>query len=196
MRRIIGLAGGVGSGKDTAASAILQSVAAKAASTSGVLPFAQEFRHRALVALGFVPYEEAYHDALRLLKGRDSKDAPQEVFNGRTPRFVMETFSDWVKGVNPNVWVDHVRGELANVTQSSLDYVIVVPDVRFVEEARMLRELGAEIWGIVRPENPYPQSDHISNRPLTPDILDGIIYNVHDTEAGFKREVRRALKLE
>lgn len=67
-----------------------------------------------------------------------------------TPRYALQTLTDWGHGVDPNLWVNHGLDTLAAYRAFGATNVAVVTDVRFPNAARALRELGAELWKVER----------------------------------------------
>ena len=78
----------------------------------------------------------------------DLKMAPMDRFGGCTPRHMMQTLgTEWGrKRVYPDIWVD-AWVNIARETEGPL----VVDDVRFPNEAEVIRELGGTLWRVYRP---------------------------------------------
>lgn len=96
-----------------------------------------------------------------------SKNAPVPFLDGRiTPRIMMQTLgTEWGRSLIPDLWL--------NVWQHELDdsaSVVTVPDVRFDNEAELIRSLGGTIV-------------HVTRKP-TADML---TVPAHASEAGIKR---------
>lgn len=76
-----------------------------------------------------------------------SKNAPVPFLDGRiTPRVMMQTLgTEWGRSLLPDLWL--------RVWQRDLDdsaHAVCVPDVRFDNEAELIRELGGTIVHVVR----------------------------------------------
>jgi hypothetical protein len=59
---------------------------------------------------------------------------------------------------------------------AEIDGPVVVTDCRFENEARLVHELGGEVWGITR-QSVGSVNGHISDRPLHQDFIDSYIGN-------------------
>lgn len=76
-----------------------------------------------------------------------SKNTPVPFLDGRiTPRIMMQTLgTEWGRSLMPSLWL--------RVWQHELDdsaHCVCVPDVRFDNEAELIRELGGAIIHVVR----------------------------------------------
>lgn len=76
-----------------------------------------------------------------------SKNTPVPFLDGRiTPRIMMQTLgTEWGRSLLPDMWL--------RVWQHELDdsaHVVTVPDVRFDNEAELIRSLGGTIVRVVR----------------------------------------------
>lgn len=96
-----------------------------------------------------------------------SKNAPVPFLDGRiTPRIMMQTLgTEWGRSLLPDLWL--------RVWQHELDdsaHVVTVPDVRFDNEAELIRSLGGTIV-------------HVTRKP-TADML---AVPAHASEAGITR---------
>lgn len=158
MRRIIGFCGPAGAGKDLAASMV---------PGGHRIAFADPLYQGLATMLG-IP--EA------LLRARSTKEVPL-VNYGRSPRELLQTLgTDWGrKLVAPDVWlrVAFWRWERAAAAGHA---VIVVPDVRFENEARMIHGLGGEVWMIHRP-GVEPVAAHDSEAGLPLGLVDRLVVN-------------------
>jgi hypothetical protein len=76
-------------------------------------------------------------------------DKSQVVYNGVTMRRLLQTLgTEWGRQhLGPQVWIDCWRAS-ANLLPACH---IVADDVRFPNEAQAIRDLGGEVWMIVRP---------------------------------------------
>jgi hypothetical protein len=56
--------------------------------------------------------------------------------------------------------------------------VLIITDVRFVNEAEAVRERGGEVWHVIRPElEEIAESSHASEQVLPAELIDRTIYN-------------------
>lgn len=96
-----------------------------------------------------------------------SKNVPVAFLDGRiTPRIMMQTLgTEWGRNLQPDLWLRVWEHEL-NADAA----VVTVPDVRFDNEAEMIRSLGGIIIHIVRKPN-----------------ADMLAVPAHASESGIKR---------
>lgn len=92
-------------------------------------------------------------------------------------RRLMQVFgTEVIRARDEDFWVRRVQEkiELAGVTARW-----VVTDVRFDNEARMVRRLGGEVIEIVRDTTEYDDhgADHVSEAGITRSLIDYTIYN-------------------
>ena len=65
---------------------------------------------------------------------------------GASPRVLMQTLgTEWGRRINPDCWLNVWRSQLP------VTGVVVVPDVRFENEAQAIRELGGPVVHVTRP---------------------------------------------
>lgn len=153
---IIGLTGHAGAGKDSAA-ACLQAAAWRS------IAFADALR---------VEIAAAWRIDVRLLTERATKDTPLRalcvgnaehhdwlafactqgwnLLEHRSPRWAMQRWGEFRRGQNPHHWVQHVHVWLQ--TQQHRNHPgLVITDVRFPNEAAMLRRAGGWLVRVHRP---------------------------------------------
>ena len=174
-RRVIGLTGQRGCGKDTAAAALV----------------ALGFRHIKFAAAlkqmirALLDYAGASpEDINRMIEG-DLKEAPSAGLGGATPRHAMQTLGlEWGREMlHPDLWADAAMGRCAR-----LGCHIVISDVRFPNEAAMIREgLGGEVWRIVRPG--AGGDSHPTETEMRRIRADRTLRNDASTAIGFQRRV-------
>lgn len=168
--KLIGLTGPAGAGKDLVASMI---------PGAHRIAFADPL-YAGLAAMLDIPEG--------LLRARSTKEAPLVDF-GRSPRELLQTLgTDWGrKLVTPDIWlrVAFWRWEKAAAAGHP---VIVVPDVRFQNEARLIHDQGGEVWLVHRPDV-APVADHQSEAGLPLRSIDRLVSN-----AGTVDELRRRVQ--
>ena len=96
------------------------------------------------------------------------KEEPQEIFGGRTPREVMQTLgTEWGRdSVYSKIWLDAWERSVSNLTY------VVVEDLRYLNEAELIKNRGGKIWRIKRPD--YQCIGHISETEMEgiePDLV-------------------------
>ena len=178
---ILGLAGPMGSGKDTVADWLqvnhLMTRYAFAdplkAMTAALIEFTQT-KHAQ-------PKPEAYtHD-------RALKDAPTPLLAGQTPRRIMQTLgAEWGRHmIDPDFWVYimalRIERHMGTRVWHVLKRGIVFTDVRFPNEAAFIHQIGGTVARIERPG--HSPGAHASEQPLDADIAipnDGTIEDLHD----------------
>lgn len=140
LPRVVGFAGKAGAGKDTAASALhplgYKNIAMAAALKSMIRDL-----------LAFQGVDPLTVD--RMMEG-DLKEVECEFLGGKSPRVAMQTLgTEWGREcISPTLWVDAVRRQIE--AWPSTKYLIT--DVRFLNEAIMIRELGGTLIQIERPD--------------------------------------------
>jgi hypothetical protein len=157
-RCIIGFAGPAGVGKDLAAS---------------MVPGARRIGFADALYEGLSAMLGIDVQALRL---RDTKETPIPGI-GKSRRQLLQTLgTDWGRNmVSPDIWtlVAYWRWEKAAADGCPL---IVVPDVRFRNEAAMIRESGGEVWLVHRPDV-APVAAHVSEAGLPLSMIDRLVVN-------------------
>jgi hypothetical protein len=92
---------------------------------------------------------------------------------GVNPRHILRTLgTEWGRDcIHPQIWLK------AWEARSSKCERVVVDDVRFVNEAELIKSKGGQLWRIVRPGVEDPDGFHASEGGLEGWEFDGIIYN-------------------
>lgn len=67
-----------------------------------------------------------------------------------TPRYVLQTLgTEWGRAISDSIWVDRgIRTAKELMTQG---FTAIIKDVRFLNEAQLIRDNGGEVWYINRP---------------------------------------------
>jgi hypothetical protein len=141
--RIVGIVAPAGSGKSTVAKHLVKRYGYERMSMAGPLK-------DMLIAMGA--------EEIDVNGPQGHRNAPTHYLGGRSWRFAMQTLgTEWGrKMVFKDLWtnvaqkriVDHIT--MANTTGESCPG-IVVDDIRFPNEWRMIEALGGEVWRVVRP---------------------------------------------
>lgn len=139
--KIIGITGRARSGKDTLANFLVEHGEAERMS------FANPVR-RFISKLTGIKMDDLLDGPL--------KEQPLPEFGGKSPRQMMQTLgTEWGRDlIDPNLWITVARKELefaANYPLAWRPELVVFSDVRFENEAAMIRELGGQIIHIRRP---------------------------------------------
>jgi hypothetical protein len=96
--------------------------------------------------------------------------------DGLTPRTVMQRWGDWRRSVDPDYFVKIALEIVRTVTDGDGVDAVLLTDVRFPNEAGLVRSLGGGLWRITRPEGPQP-SRHASEWLLAGEPVDAEIPN-------------------
>jgi hypothetical protein len=139
---IIGLTGTMGSGKDATA-IILADYGYKR------LAFADTLRFECGIVLEYRQLPEDAPPAPELVVDAVLNAEPAEVYaKPTTPR--MRALLQWWgteyrRAQDPNYWIKQMRAKLQATPRAA------VTDVRFPNEAALVREFGGEVWRVERP---------------------------------------------
>lgn len=130
---LIGLTGPAGAGKDTTAAHLVEAYGYAS------IAFAAPIRRGISAMLQIAP--ERFQHPLK------EQVLPQF---GKSPREMMQTLgTEWGRNlVHPDLWLIIARAEIMAAWQRGR--AVVVTDVRFDNEAQLLREMNGEIWHIER----------------------------------------------
>jgi len=157
-RVLIGLAGPAGCGKDLVASMIPD---------AHRISFADPL-YAGLAAMLGLPESQ--------LRDREWKEEPI-THRIPSPRRLLQTLgTEWGRQtIHPEIWVELAfwRWEAAAARGQR---VIVVPDVRFPNEAAAIREQGGEVWLVHRPEI-APVAGHSSEAGIDLRLIDRLVVN-------------------
>jgi len=156
--RLIGLTGPAGCGKNLVASMVPDAV---------VIQLADPI-YAALSAILGIPDT--------VLRQRATKEKPID-WLGKSPRQLLQTLgTDWGRTlVDEDIWLRIARRRIEELAASGAA-AVVIADVRFDNEARMVQEMGGEVWGVDR--GPTAEvSPHVSEAGLSPGMVDRVIDN-------------------
>lgn len=194
---IIGLTGHAGAGKDTAASHILDMHTGNGCT----IAFADKLRQEVCFAFDVDLYaltcratKEQPTAALALARCCDNNfvRAMHEHYAGgtrdggivgeaidlaapRSPREIMQLWGTEYRRhrSGPNYWTDHMRRQI----QAARCSLVVITDVRFANEAALVRELGGKLIQITRPGTAEAAAQHASETAGSEFAPDAVIEN-------------------
>ena len=164
MTRLIGLySHAPGSGKSTVAGMIDGEVVSFAAPL-------KRFVTSIVFGLGY--------DGFSAVKDRKEDKIPEI---GVSPRQMMQTLgTEWGRScVHPDVWEMLAESQAKGLISSG--FSVVFDDVRFPNEAEMIRRLGGELWLVDRPGVVY-EGSHASEGALHDIVPDAVINNSGNLE--------------
>lgn len=156
-----------------------KSTAALYLKESGVIPdclgpfsFASPLKTMAMTFLRCLGYDK--HEAHSLVFERKEEIIPEI---NKTSRYVLQTLgTEWGRElIGQNLWIEIMRRRLENCRKKR--FSAVIDDVRFFNEAQMIKSLGGSTWKIVRP-GLIPPRGHASEGSLNDwDGFDHVIVN-------------------
>lgn len=176
MTQLIAFTGHKGSGKDTAAAAL-----------DGYENVKMAGGLKAMLA-AFLAYQGVGAMSIdRILEG-DLKETPCPYLGGRTPRHAMQTLgTEWGRDlISPGLWVE------ATERRVHLFDKVVISDVRFPNEAAMVKRLGGILYRIVRP-NGAGLDQHQSETEIDLLQVDAEIINDAPNAESFSGRIRANL---
>jgi hypothetical protein len=133
QRRLIGLLGRKGSGKDTAAETLLERGYQN-------VKFAGALKGMIGFVLAYQGVDELTIE--RMIEG-DLKEVPTDYLAGQTPRYAMQTLgTEWGRDlIGMNFWVSTAMMRVG-------DTDTVITDVRFPNEVEAIETAGGSVYGI------------------------------------------------
>ena len=143
---IIGICGLIGSGKGTVADILVDEHFKK-------ISFADKLKDGVSTVFGWDRQKlEGDTDDSRESRELDDKFWTKETGRKITPRLVLQLFgTDCMRdGFDNGIWVSLVKKKL--LENPNTDFVI--PDVRFENEIKMIKEVGGEVWVVIRGQTP------------------------------------------
>lgn len=174
---IIGLTGAAGSGKDTAARIIV------AGHSACAYAFADPLRSMLAILIGYaIGYDDTPEN---WLTDRELKEREIPVIGASGRRLMQTLGTEWGrKLINPSLWIDLMRARIADASEHPRvargEVPIIITDVRFDNEAQLIRELGGEVWLMLGRHQTV--ADHPSENGVSAHLVDRQIDNSGDLE--------------
>tara|TARA_Y100000114_G_C11743158_1_gene320144 strand:+ start:150 stop:800 length:651 start_codon:yes stop_codon:yes gene_type:complete len=143
---IIGICGLIGSGKGTVADILVDEHFKK-------ISFADKLKDGVSTVFGWDRQKlEGDTDDSREWRELEDKFWTNETGRKITPRLVLQLFgTDCMRdGFDNGIWVSLVKKKL--LENPNTDFVI--PDVRFENEIKMIKEVGGKVWVVIRGQTP------------------------------------------
>jgi hypothetical protein len=175
---VIGLVGAKGCGKSTVANLLVETYGFQR------LRLADPLKEM-LKTLGLT---EAQVDG-------DQKEASLAFLCGKTPRHAMQTLgTEWGRNlIGGDLWVNACQQRIMRLATGRKRRMIVVDDVRFPNEVRMIREMGGLIWSVRRPDAEPKEPSRIELKLYDWGLLKGS--HLHPSERHWRRiEVDAAIR--
>lgn len=147
---IIGLSGIAGSGKDSTANIIINKY-----QNWAKVSFANAMKNSAACMFG-LPRELLEGDTAKSRKWREQKLDywSEKLGQDVTPRNILQILGTELvrKHLSENFWVDRLELEIKKLTEEGKN--VIITDVRFPNEAEMIRSLGGQMWHVFCGEIP------------------------------------------
>lgn len=171
---VIGITGRAGAGKNLAASLVPGGT---------VIQLADPIYDMLAVMLGV---------SVEQLRDREFKESPVP-WVGKSPRELLQTLgTEWGRNtIRQDLWIVVARRRIAELLEAGRGPVVVA-DVRFDNEADMIRASGGVIWKIFRGASP-DAGGHSSEAGISPHLIDRTIFNT-GTVADLRTAVDLALE--
>jgi hypothetical protein len=164
MQRIIGFHGKVGCGKDTAVEIIKQEYGENNVEH---LSFAKPLKD--VVKLGFNLTDEQVYDPIK-------KELPIHGNTHITPRMLLQQWGTDI--LRPILGNDIFTRSVLNKIKESDKRIVVISDVRFDNEAELVRLQGGSIVHIFRQGyEGTSQNTHASEMPIHSDLVNFVLFN-------------------
>jgi energy-coupling factor transporter ATP-binding protein EcfA2 len=146
-RRLIALCGPAGSGKDTAAG-IIHSLLHK---INGEQPrryaFAEPVKDMITVLMAHVG--QVSPTSPQWIEDRALKELPIDGLGHSYRRLAQTLGTEWGRNLDPDFWVKLMRSRIENVWFTSHGQAcVLITDLRFPNEAKMVEDLGGAVWRI------------------------------------------------
>ena len=172
---IIGITGLIGSGKGTVADILVEE------HNYIKLSFADKLKDGVATVFGW-DRSMLEGDTVESREWRETVDEFWTNETGReiTPRLILQEFgTDCMRnGFYHGVWVSLVKQEILNHAQTKY----IIPDVRFQNEIKVVKELGGEIWNVRRGELPEWWGTAILDNQTNSTLMKDNHPDVHQSE--------------
>ena len=160
MKRILALTGPKGSGKSTIAQALKENN--PLFQDASILSFATPLKSMAKCLLhpdAFLP---------------ENKENPEFGLCGRSPRYILQTLgTEWGRRyIGESIWVEQMKKKI-----ESLSVPILIDDIRFENEAEMIKTFDNALIISVQRKNHTILDGHASEKGLPMQMINAIIQN-------------------
>lgn len=167
-KRIIGITGRAGAGKNTAAEALCE---------YEEVAFVKPLKDAVKILFNFT--DEQLHDT-KLKEVIDPRW-------GKSPRQILQWLgTDCLRSeINEHFFLLHMENKIQHLKSDN----VVITDVRFDNEAKFIKERGGKIVKITRGEEKEDKEAHSSEKGVSDEFIDEIIANDGTIEELFKKMV-------
>lgn len=163
--KIIGIAGKKRSGKSSFAEALYT-------------------QHREVDIVSFADPVYAAVEAIIGPIEDDKKEEPIQWLAGITPRRLLQTLgTEWGRQtLHPDFWIMCMHKRLSALRELEYDGLVIIPDVRFENEAALIRSMDGVIVHVVR-EGLASEDSHESEKGIKVKSSDFTAYNTSTLQA-------------
>lgn len=192
---IIGLTGPAGSGKDTVADLLcthagahklafadaLRAEIVEAFCIEHVYLTRRETKEHPISALALRRCLDTAFTGRMLIQHQLFNESQLDLDAPRSPRQIMQWWgTEYRRAATPGYWVSKAARHIHWLHKALGARLVVITDVRFVDEANLVRNLGGQIWQIKRPGYDVATGAHVSE--VTGDAFKPnlVINNCHD----------------
>lgn len=193
--QVIGLTGPMGSGKDTVADLLtthcgahklafadaLRGEISDAFNIETVFLTRRETKEHPLSALAPVHCLDTAFVGRMIIQHQQFNDDVLDLNTPRSPRQIMQWWgTEYRRALEPGYWVRKAAQRIRYMHQTLAARLIVITDVRFDDEAELVRALGGQIWQIKRPGCEVGSTAHVSEVTGEGFEPNQVINNDHD----------------
>ena len=193
---IIGMCGLIGTGKDTVADILVNNY------NFIKVSFADKLKDGVATVFSWDrEMLEGTTDESRTWREQKDEFWSRETNEHITPKLVLQMFgTDCMRnGFYNGIWVSIVKQQIINNPNNNF----VIPDVRFPNEAKMIKEVNGEVWRICRGIDPNWFTSYVKDNVVPTDVhesewqwakldFDCVIHN-NDTVKDLKNQVSNHL---
>ena len=192
---VIGLTGPMGSGKDTVADLLtthcgahklafadaLRGEISDAFNIETVFLTRRETKEHPLSALALAHCLDTAFVGRMFIQHQHFNGGPLDLDAPRSPRQIMQWWgTEYRRAAQPGYWVSKAAQRIHYMHQTLGARLIVITDVRFDDEAQLVRALGGQIWQIKRPGCEVGSTAHVSEVTGEGFEPNQVINNDHD----------------
>lgn len=178
--RILGISGAKGSGKSTAAS-----MAAGIVHNSEIASLADPMKKIC---------EDVFQFSQTQLHGSSRHRDKIDPEWGFSPRIALQKLgTEWGRKLHEDTWIRYLCRDI-----HSRSGLLIIPDIRYDNEARFIRQHRGEIIQLRRNERPWWRpslSYHTSERGISPVLVDRVIDNRGTSLAELRNQIRNYCEL-